>query len=117
MTAASTGIESARRSEPPLSLSERVQSLRLPSQHPHKSSRGLLWVLGILCLLLSLSTGVLGYQVLNRPESEPVRAGESSADGYSIGSRGMASSDNVVMKSTGYTLPPRQIQATPDVSR
>ncbi len=115
MTADSTGIESAKRSEP-LSLSERVQSLRLPSQHPYKSSQGLLWFLGILCLLLALSTGVLGYQVLNRPESEPARAGDSSADGYSTGSSGMASSGNVVVESKGYIIPVHQIQVSPKVS-
>jgi multidrug resistance efflux pump len=59
---------------------------------------------------------VLGYQVLNRPESEPVKAGDSSADGYSIGSSGMASSGNVVVESKGYIIPVHQIQVSPKVS-
>jgi HlyD family secretion protein len=115
-TADSTGIESVKRSEP-LSLSERVQSLRLPSAPPRRPSRGVVWFLAILCVLLAGSTGALGFLFLNRPEPEPVKPSDSPGDGYSVGaSSGMASSGSVVLESKGYIIPVHQIQVSPKVS-
>jgi multidrug resistance efflux pump len=115
----STGIESVKRSEA-LSLSERVQSLRLPSQQARGSSRGILWLLGVLCCLLALSTGGLGYYALNRPEADASKSSESSpalGDGLSLGtSSGMASLGSVVVESKGYITPVHQIQVSPKVS-
>jgi multidrug resistance efflux pump len=114
-----TGIESVKRSEA-LSLSERVQSLRLPSQQARGSSRGILWLLGVLCCLLALSTGGLGYYALNRPEADASKSSESSpalGDGLSLGtSSGMASLGSVVVESKGYITPVHQIQVSPKVS-
>jgi multidrug resistance efflux pump len=101
----------------PLSLSERVQSLRLPAQNLGGSRRGarLPWV---LCLILTATTLWLGYQALNRSdvsssrESEPAardtRTTSSAAD--------VASSGEVVLESKGYVIPVHQIQVSPKVS-
>jgi multidrug resistance efflux pump len=118
-----TRVESAGRataeSPQPASLSERVRSLRLPDQQAKKSSRGMVWFLGSLCLVLALSTGGLGYLVLTQPKaSESSSSDSASAAGdRKFGDTGQASSiGSVVAESQGYIVPVHRIQISPKVN-
>ncbi len=112
-----TRIESALRPEP-TSLSDRVRALRLPDQQVKKSSRAVVWILGILCVLFALSTGGLGYLLLNQPRPEETKAGDAGAlaerrqyEGGQAGEIG-----TVVHESKGNVVPVHQIQVSPKVS-
>src|SRR6266849_7576203 len=64
---------------PPVSLSERVRSLRLPDQQVQRPGRGIVWFLASLCFLLALTTGGLGYLVLNQPKADESKSGDSTS--------------------------------------
>lgn len=111
-------VESVRRPEPN-SLSERVRSLRLPEHQVKKTSRGIVWVLSILCFLFALSTGALGYMLLNQPKVDESRTVETNASGLDRKSYegGQATEiGTVVHESKGNVVPVHQIQVSPKVS-
>jgi len=113
----STGLEDSLRPESN-SLSERVRSLRLPDQQVKKSSRGIVWVLGILCLIFALSTGGLGYLVLNQPRVETTKAGDINSLGERKQYEGGKATEigTVVHESKGNVVAVHQIQVSPKVS-
>ncbi len=103
----------------PTSLSERVRSLRLPDQQGKKQSRGIVWFLAGLCLLLALTSGGLGFLVLNQPKADDAKPHDpTSATGErSYGEGSQASSiGNVVAESQGYIVPVHRIQVSPKVN-
>jgi multidrug resistance efflux pump len=113
-----TRVENSRPPEPP-SLSERVRSLRLPDQQGKKPSRGIVWFLAGLCFLLALTSGGLGFLVLNQPKSDDPKTHDltSPSGERSFGEGGQgASIGNVVAESQGYIVPVHRIQVSPKVN-
>jgi len=111
-------IESVRKPEP-TSLSERVRSLRLPDQQVKKSSRGIVWILGSLCLLLALSTACFGYLYFNQPKVDDARTSDVNASSFDRRqSEGAHATEigTVVHESKGNVVPVHQIQVSPKVS-
>lgn len=113
-----TRIENSHTPEP-TSLSERVRSLRLPDQQVKKSSRGIVWVLGVFCFLFALSTGALSYILLNQPKADDSKTGD--ANGFGLDRKqyegGHATEiGTVVHESKGNVVPVHQIQVSPKVS-
>ncbi|HEV2949773.1 MAG TPA: efflux RND transporter periplasmic adaptor subunit [Gemmataceae bacterium] len=111
-------VEAIRKPEP-TSLSERVRSLRLPEQQVKKSSRGIIWVLGSLCLLLALSTAGFGYLYFNQPKVDDARASDVNSSSFDRRqSEGAHATEigTVVHESKGNVVPVHQIQVSPKVS-
>src|SRR5436309_8918830 len=92
----------------PASLSDRVQSLRLPDR-PSGGRGRLPWV---LCLLLLGSTVAFGYQAFRRPISED--ASNKPAVDPAAGKQ--ADSEGIALQAKGYIIPAHQIQVTPEVA-
>ncbi len=100
----------------PASLSDRVRSLRLPSESPAGSARSarLPWV---LCLLLALSTLGLGVCLIFAAiRQEASRQDEPARTAADTRSAPVASSGEVALESKGYIIPVHQIQVSPKVS-
>lgn len=127
----------AAASRPEGSLSERVRSLRLPTQSRASggTSKTLAWIFGLLCLVLCAGVGYLMYglyqntQKLDEAASDPARLVEyiqektgrtvdlrppESAAGKS--SDAVASSGNVGLESKGYVTPVHRIKVSPKVA-
>lgn len=99
-------------------LSERVRSLRLPSQEASGGGRAR-WLAWGLCTLFAASTAVLGYLLYSARNSEAAAAGSAAAkeETPSEGSAGVAaSSGKIALTSKGYIIPRHQILVSPQVS-
>lgn len=98
----------------PVSLSDRVRSLRLDDRPRHAAQRSS-WVPWLLCLVFAATTGVLAYQAFYRPEpAEPKPADPTLA--VSPPQSATAPSGDVVHESKGNIVPVHQIQVSPKVS-
>jgi multidrug resistance efflux pump len=98
------------------SLSERVQSLRLPNQRSTKSSRR--WIPWLLSAALGLTSLVLAYRVVWRETIGPA-TNEPAAPAATVqtpAEPAVAASGDVVLESKGYIIPVHQIQVSPKVS-
>ena len=103
-------------------FSQRVQSLRLPQQAGRHGSAGG-WVAWGLCLLLAVSTAVLGYLVVvgqstdtarGAPSSDPAKPGAPAA--ATPATARTAASGGIALESKGYIIPAHQILVSPKVS-
>jgi multidrug resistance efflux pump len=111
-------VEADRRPEP-TSLSERVRSLRLPEQQVKKSSRGIVWLLMVLCLILASTTAGFGYLYFNQPKVEETKASDVSTSSFERRQSDGAHATEigtVVHESKGNVVPVHQIQVSPKVS-
>lgn len=93
--------------EPRPSLSDRVQSLRLPPSGGAGGSNKLPWV---LCFLLLASTLTFGFQAFKKqvpetkPEAGPTKVQKNDAD-----------SGDIVLQAKGYIIPAHSILVAPQV--
>lgn len=112
------GSPSRSETSPRPSLSDRVRSLRLPDQ-PSNEGSGLSWLPWLLCVVLGISTVVLGGMAFanrntngaTRPTSQPVIAAPGVAPAGPAPAAGQ-----LVLESKGYIIPVHQIQVSPKVS-
>jgi multidrug resistance efflux pump len=105
----------------PLSLKDRVRSLRLPdraSQPPARMS----WLPWVLCLLFAATTAILALSAFGRSGQDPVRpdsSGPSSSERIASGTdkscEKSASPGEVVLEAKGYIVPRHQIMVSPKV--
>jgi HlyD family secretion protein len=100
-------------------LSERVRSLRLPNR-PAESSGRRHWIAWVLCVLLSLSTAVLGYlhffrpaPTISKPEQQTDAAKPISPSNPAAANS--ASSGGFALESKGYIITAHQILVSPQV--
>ena len=102
----------------PSPLSQRVRSLRLPSQQSGGGSRTgrLAWALS---LLFAGSTAVLGYLLATQKpqatEAAP-QEGDPSASGLPAGAPAPGSSGEIALQGKGYVIPAHQILVSPKVT-
>jgi multidrug resistance efflux pump len=98
----------------PVSLQDRVRSLRLPDR---QSGGGSSWLPWALCAVLGLTTAYFGYVIAAAPA--PAKEAEKSAADKLLddaphavreGPRG-----DVALEAKGYIIPARQIQVSPKV--
>lgn len=104
----------------PLSLGQRVQSLRLPD---HARGRGstakLAW---FLCLLFAGTTGWLAWQIYGKPAGEAgatqtaAAANNKAVPTRPAASRQVALESELALESKGYIIPTHQILVSPKVS-
>jgi HlyD family secretion protein len=99
-------------------LSQRVRSLRLP-QRTADTRGGSLWIAWLLCVLLSLSTAILGYlyfrhSAMSAPEVRPEPTKATGADNSVVA--GAASSGEFALQAKGYIITTHQILVSPKVS-
>jgi HlyD family secretion protein len=99
----------------PLSLSDRVRSLRLPDQaaRPPAPSR-LPW---LLCLALAGTTGYLGYRLATAPQPSADDTPAPAVTGTTAdpGDSAAAPSDSRGLLSGGFIVPVRRVQVSPKV--
>jgi multidrug resistance efflux pump len=98
--AASAGSNAAPR---PLSLSDRVRSLRLPDR-PANSSARRTWIPWLLCGLLAVSTG---YLLLAQPQAKSANPEENpSSAGQATPSTGIApqTPGSIILETKGYIM-------------
>jgi HlyD family secretion protein len=95
-------------------LTDRVRSLRLPSQVTAGQARGsrLPWV---LCALLLLTSAAFGYRAFTAGRSSPGQPADAAVKPTSADSEAVAGSGDVVLESKGYIIPAHQIQVSPKV--
>lgn len=101
----------------PSLLRERVRSLRLPEDVDGRTARRqrLPW---FLCLVLAVSTGVLGYLAFKRtPAAQPNPSPDvaATADKPAV-STATATEGAIALESKGYIIPAQQILVSPKVS-
>ena len=106
-----------------LSLSEKVQSLRLETHEPPRSNGRLPWT---LTFLLACSTAYFAYRAYDRPDSPDETASASAISGSSAlpepaagatsPAAPAAGTGGVVLESKGYIIPAHQILVSPKVS-
>jgi HlyD family secretion protein len=97
------------------SLTERVQSLRLPVW-PERgfAARGLIaWG---LCFGLAVSTAVLGYLAFRRDPATPASTPVADAGPDKTVSDTVTNSGEIALESKGYLIPTHQILVSPKVS-
>jgi multidrug resistance efflux pump len=93
---------------PPATLSDRVQSLRLPERSSAGASGMVPWV---LCIILLGSTMGFGYQAFRKTSNpdENTGKGPTKAEGKEAGSGG------IVLQAKGYIIPAHTILVAPQV--
>src|SRR5207302_7101260 len=91
------------------SLSDRVQSLRLPERGGTASATKLPW---ILCMLLLGSTFVFGYQAFRKPPDDSA----GTAKGPPKTDKKEAGSGDIVLQAKGYIIPAHTILVAPQVN-
>ncbi len=108
----------ATRTEPtpngrPLSLSDRVRSLRLPDQaaRPPAPSR-LPWA---LCLVLAGTSGFLSYRVATTPQPGADETPAATVTGSAVPGDSAAPPPSRGMESGGFIVPVRRVQVSPKV--
>lgn len=104
----------------PLSLGQRVQSLRLPDHaHGRGSTAKLAW---FLCLVFAGTTGWLAWQIYGKPAGETDAtqtadaASKNSTPTRPTASRQVALESELALESKGYIIPTHQILVSPKVS-
>src|SRR5579884_3183598 len=104
----------------PLSLSDRVQSLRLPDRAgpPPRSGSKLPWVLCTLFALAAVAMGVYasGERRTAQQSAEQLKEQQQTTATSGPGTAEVASSGKVVLESKGNITPLHQIQVSPKVS-
>ena len=106
----------------PLSLSDRVRSLRLPEKRVARPAghKGLIWFLILVCFCLTGGFAYLGYLYHGAVSALAEAASDTSAPakgaGTSPGSEQVADSGDVVLERKGYVIPAHQILVSPKVS-
>jgi HlyD family secretion protein len=100
----------------PLSLSERVRSLRLPDRVNQSAVRAA-WLPWTLCALLALSTGVLAINALTSESSSDKAAASGREEAVSPSKQAAAESapGTLVHRGKGYIVPVHQITVSPKV--
>jgi multidrug resistance efflux pump len=93
----------------PATLSDRVQSLRLPERGGTAGASKLPWV---LCMLLLGSTFVFGYQAFRKPREDPA----ASDKGPPKTDKKEAGSGDIVLQAKGYIIPAHTILVAPQVN-
>jgi multidrug resistance efflux pump len=118
-TASNGPVESApagKAGPRPLTLSDRVQSLRLTNQPKAKSERSV-WLPWTLCAVFALVSIALAAVALNgKSTSEKPTAQNTTTTTTTPGSESLASSGNVTHESQGYVVAVHPIQVSPKVS-
>ena len=100
----------------PSPLSQRVRSLRLPSQKSAGGSR-IGWIAWALCVLFAGSTAVLGYVVATREPAPAAQPGTSDpAENSSPAGGASLPAGEIALHSRGYVIPSHQILISPQVS-
>jgi HlyD family secretion protein len=111
----------------PASLGDRVRSLRLPDQpRAAGGSRGVVWLLGILCLLLTAGLAYVGYSLYETRHLMADLAQNGGGAGAKAGGTAapaeggnapapVAAAGEVVLESKGYIIPRHKIQVSPKV--
>jgi HlyD family secretion protein len=108
----------ATRAEPapngrPLSLSDRVRSLRLPEQATRAPAPSRLpW---LLCLALAGTSAYLGYRVANAPQPSADDAPAPTVSADAPGAVSEAPPPSRGMESGGFIVPVRRVQVSPKV--
>jgi multidrug efflux pump subunit AcrA (membrane-fusion protein) len=103
----------------PTSLTERVQSLRLPGSQPAaRAPRRAAWLPWTLCVLLGVTAAALGVKAFSQSSADAARAGENkdSASTTASSSIHTASSGQVVLENKGNVVPVHLIQVSPKVA-
>src|SRR5258708_31577748 len=111
-TADGLTIESSPRSSP-LSLSDRVRSLRLPDR-PSRTASGGSWLPWLLCVLLGGAAGYLGYQRYVAEPSPTEETGSRSATGADLKPSEPAPG-TVALTAGGYVIPIQRGKVRPKV--
>lgn len=96
----------------PLSLRDRVQSLRMPSQLPPARRTPLSFVPWILCLLFAVNGVVLAMRMPSSQATEDDKSALKSAGTAPETALGIG---EVMLESKGYIVPIRTIQVSPKV--
>jgi HlyD family secretion protein len=96
-------------------LSQRVRSLRLPSQHAGGGSR-LGWIAWVLCFLFAGSTAVLGYLLATQKPAAEAGAEDKDASAAAAASFGVPPPGDIALQAKGYVIPAHQILVSPKVS-
>ena len=99
----------------PTPLSQRVRSLRLPSQHAGGGSR-LGWIAWVLCLLFAGSTAVLGYLLAVQKPAAEAGADKKDASSAVATSLGGSPPGEIALQGKGYVIPAHQILVSPKVT-
>jgi multidrug resistance efflux pump len=104
----------------PTTLSDRVRSLRLPQQ-PAKRTSGTSRLPWLLCVVLALATGAMGYLYATRPDGEKQKEADSAQTAANNASStksdaAVASSGDVAVVRKGYIIAAHQILLSPKVS-
>ena len=102
-------------------LSQRVRSLRLPRASGEVSGSRGRWVVWTLCLLLAVSTAVLGYMQyarVNAPAASETTPAKSDLPANTAGTpeATTASSGGFALEAKGYIIPAHQILVSPKVN-
>jgi HlyD family secretion protein len=98
----------------PLSLRDRVQSLRMPANLPPARRSPLALVPWVLCLVFAVATVVLAMRQPSGDSSDDEKKNALKSAG-SADDRNLAVGD-VMLESKGYIVPIRTIQVSPKVS-
>jgi multidrug resistance efflux pump len=103
----------------PTTLSDRVRSLRLPQQ-PAKRTSGTSRLPWLLCVVLALATGAMGYLYATRPDGDKQKEPDSTQTSNNApstkGDAAVASSGDVAVVRKGYIIAAHQILLSPKVS-
>ena len=105
----------AQQSAKPLTLADRVRSLRLPESSRQPRSQ-IAWLPWILCIILGLSTGFFALRAYDQPAEQPppaITIGQQPTNGAPAPRP--TGYEEVALKSKGYILPVQQIQVSPKV--
>jgi multidrug resistance efflux pump len=100
----------------PLTLSDRVQSLRLNKDMPKAKRERSVWLPWTLCAVLALASAGLGAVALEKKSAEKTPPPAASSTTTTQGAETLASSGDVTHESQGYVVPAHQIQVSPKVS-
>lgn len=106
----------AETAERPVTLSDRVRSLRLPERAAAPPARRS-WLPWSLCVLLALAAAGLGWKAFLAPAPPPatveIRTPEKPLTTGDTRPAAVASSGDVALESKGYIIPAHQIQVSP----
>src|SRR4029077_11097357 len=103
-------------SNAPLSLTDRVRSLRLPEYSTARSPARAPWLPWVLCALFAVLSGYLGLQSFRTDAETPVAKDEPASAADSAGRSGSAAPvGRVALEAGGYVIPVHRVQVAPKV--
>jgi HlyD family secretion protein len=103
-------------SGPPLSLTDRVRSLRLPDNSAAGTRARTPWLPWLLCALFAGLSGYLGYQSYSVDAQTPVSKDEPASAADAVGRPGVAGPvGRVALEAGGYVIPVHRVQVAPKV--